>query len=93
MAELQVIQEGAQYWLRCAAHRFRCVVGAAGLIAANNKQEGDNATPRGRWPLRGYITGLTGLPLTGWPAIRPSVRLRSANRMAGVMILRMPTII
>ena len=53
MAELQVIQEGAQYWLRCAAHRFRCVVGAAGLIAANNKQEGDNATPRGRWLLRG----------------------------------------
>ena len=53
MAELQVIQEGAQYWLRCAAHRFRCVAGAAGLIAANDKQEGDNATPRGRWPLRG----------------------------------------
>ena len=41
----------------------------------------------------GYITGLTGLPLTGWPAIRPSVRLRSANRMAGVMILRMRPII
>ena len=93
MAELQVIQEGAHYWLRCASHRFRCVVGAAGLIAANNKQEGDNATRAGAGRYGGYITGLTGLPLTGWPAIRPSVRLRSANRMAGVMILRMRPII
>jgi len=55
MAELQLIQDGLHYWLACGAHRFRSVVGASGLVPANDKLEGDGATPRGRWPLRGLF--------------------------------------
>lgn len=30
----------------------RCALGPAGVVAAEHKQEGDGATPVGRWPLR-----------------------------------------
>ena len=53
MAELCVKQIEDSYWLCCASHRIKCVVGAAGCISAEMKREGDSATPMGRWPLRG----------------------------------------
>ena len=33
-------------------HSFRCALGRNGVIPASAKQEGDGATPAGRWPLR-----------------------------------------
>ena len=40
------------YVLSTNLHEFVCLVGKAGLIAANGKREGDMATPVGNWPLR-----------------------------------------
>ena len=40
------------YVLSTNLHECVCLVGKAGLIAANGKREGDMATPVGNWPLR-----------------------------------------
>ena len=40
------------YVLSTNLHECVCLVGKAGLIAANGKREGDMATPVGSWPLR-----------------------------------------
>ena len=40
------------YVLSTNLHECVCLVGKAGLIAANGKREGDTATPVGNWPLR-----------------------------------------
>ncbi|HEY5105420.1 MAG TPA: L,D-transpeptidase family protein [Caulobacteraceae bacterium] len=35
-----------------AGQTVRCAVGAAGVVAASDKREGDGASPAGVWPLR-----------------------------------------
>jgi len=76
MVELCVKQIDDSYWLSCGAHRFKCVVGASGLVSADEKQEGDNATPRGRWPLRGLYyraDRISADRLAGYSAFSPVV--------------------
>jgi L,D-peptidoglycan transpeptidase YkuD (ErfK/YbiS/YcfS/YnhG family) len=57
-------------------HDFRCAVGRCGFIAANDKKEGDGATPIGRWLLREifYRPDREKSPLTTLPvrALRPN---------------------
>ncbi len=38
--------------LRWADHDVRCSLGRRGVVGAENKREGDGATPLGRWPMR-----------------------------------------
>lgn len=41
------------HWLaEVAGKRFRCAIGHGGVKPAEEKREGDGATPLGRWPLR-----------------------------------------
>ena len=45
-----IIEETDNGWqARFGDRCFRCAIGRAGLIAADQKQEGDGATPIGRW--------------------------------------------
>ncbi len=45
-----VVEKTADGWRARFGHReFRCVVGRSNLISAERKQEGDGATPVGRW--------------------------------------------
>lgn len=34
------------------AQTFTCAIGKGGMVAANDKREGDGASPIGRWPIR-----------------------------------------
>ena len=47
-----VSRDAEGYRLDAPHHAARCLVGKAGLIAADDKREGDMATPVGDWPLR-----------------------------------------
>ena len=40
------------YVLDCGARQFTCLIGKNGPIAAQQKKEGDEATPTGQWQLR-----------------------------------------
>jgi len=40
------------YVLDCGTKQFSCLIGKNGLIAAQQKKEGDEATPIGQWQLR-----------------------------------------
>ena len=59
------------YRLDAPHHAARCLVGKAGLIAADGKREGDMATPVGDWPLRHvyFRPDRVTLPVTALPAI------------------------
>lgn len=50
--DLLVTPEREGWAARWGARRWRCAVGRGGLIPADEKREGDGATPVGRWPLR-----------------------------------------
>ncbi len=39
-------------WLETDGVRLRCALGRSGLTPADQKREGDGATPQGRWPVR-----------------------------------------
>ena len=53
-----------------AGRRVRCALGRGGVIAAEQKQEGDGATPLGDWPLRRllYRADRGAAPKTALPA-------------------------
>ncbi|HLW27383.1 MAG TPA: L,D-transpeptidase family protein [Kiloniellales bacterium] len=38
-----------------AGERFPCAIGRGGIRSAEDKREGDGATPLGRWPLRSLL--------------------------------------
>ena len=40
------------YLLDIGRTQFPCLVGKSGLVAADEKKEGDGATPKGCWPVR-----------------------------------------
>lgn len=42
----------ADGWLDLGGRRARCALGRGGIRPAEEKREGDGATPAGRWPLR-----------------------------------------
>jgi L,D-peptidoglycan transpeptidase YkuD (ErfK/YbiS/YcfS/YnhG family) len=55
---------------------IRCSIGRGGALAAADKQEGDGATPRGVWPLRGVLlrpdrVSLSSRPALPWRWLRP----------------------
>lgn len=50
--EAQLIREKSRGVLRWANSEVPCAFGRAGLIAAESKREGDDATPIGVWPMR-----------------------------------------
>jgi L,D-peptidoglycan transpeptidase YkuD (ErfK/YbiS/YcfS/YnhG family) len=69
--DLIVAMNGRAEWDR---HRLRCALGRGGVRA--DKQEGDGATPKGRWRMRALLfrpDRITRTPLTGLPlrALRP----------------------
>lgn len=49
----------------------RCALGKAGVVAAEDKQEGDNASPAGTWPIRRvfYRPDKGGPPETSLPRV------------------------
>jgi L,D-peptidoglycan transpeptidase YkuD (ErfK/YbiS/YcfS/YnhG family) len=47
--DLIVKNSGTALW---GNHSFRCAIGKNGIIAAEDKREGDGKTPAGRWPIR-----------------------------------------
>ncbi len=47
-----IVEQTASGWrARYGARAFRCAIGRSALIAAEEKQEGDGATPIGRWSM------------------------------------------
>ena len=61
-------------WAEWDRRRMRCALGRGGVRA--DKQEGDGATPKGRWRMRALLfrpDRITRTPLTGLPlrALRP----------------------
>lgn len=50
-----LLVDGAAGRLCLGSWCCRCVIGKGGLIHAADKCEGDGASPRGRWPLRGAL--------------------------------------
>lgn len=47
-----IIEQTASGWrARFGAREFRCAIGRSNLIAAEEKREGDGATPIGRWSM------------------------------------------
>lgn len=70
--DLIVEQSDTGWRARFGAHEFRCAIGRSALIPAGQKQEGDGATPIGRWRMLRVlyrpdrIQGVeTHLPLSG----------------------------
>ncbi len=47
--DLQVISPALALW---KGREFRCAIGRSGFVSAEAKQEGDGATPIGRWAMR-----------------------------------------
>ncbi len=52
MSEWHLIKQKSSYVLDTGLIELPCLVGRSGLIDGDKKQEGDGATPKGRWPLR-----------------------------------------
>ena len=52
---LIVDPEKKRYVLACKGKTYRCAIGRGGLVEAEQKQEGDGATPLGVWPLRAVL--------------------------------------
>jgi L,D-peptidoglycan transpeptidase YkuD (ErfK/YbiS/YcfS/YnhG family) len=50
--EARATSEKSRGVLRWAGYEVSCAFGRAGLIAAEDKREGDGATPLGIWPMR-----------------------------------------
>jgi len=52
-----------------AGRRVRCALGRSGVVAADDKREGDGATPLGIWPMRRvlYRPDRVGPPVTALP--------------------------
>lgn len=48
--QLRAAEKG--FVLDCGANQFSCLIGKNGRIAAQQKKEGDEATPIGQWPVR-----------------------------------------
>lgn len=48
--------------LKCGDLTFPCALGRSGIIAQTQKQEGDGATPAGRWPMRRLLFRADRLP-------------------------------
>ena len=58
-------------WVEFDGRRARCALGPAGVIAAQDKREGDGKTPLGVWPMRRvlYRPDRGGAPQTALPAL------------------------
>ena len=52
-AQIRIRKTHSGYQLSADELQFSCVIGRTGMILANQKTEGDGATPIGNWPLRG----------------------------------------
>lgn len=50
-----IIVDTARRLLAHDGHEIPCLIGKGGAIAASGKQEGDGATPLGRWPIRAVM--------------------------------------
>ena len=50
--QIYISKTESGYRLSACKYQFACVIGRSGLIAADNKREGDGATPIGNWLLR-----------------------------------------
>lgn len=50
--DIQITNTPAGWHLLADGRGFACVIGRSGLIPANQKTEGDGATPAGSWPVR-----------------------------------------
>ena len=57
--------------LRVGDATFRCAIGKGGIVAAEDKREGDLKTPKGNYPLRAcyYRADKLDAPATGLPLI------------------------
>ena len=51
--QIRISKTASGYQLAADQLIFSCVIGRSGLIAADQKTEGDGATPVGNWPVRG----------------------------------------
>lgn len=66
MTDLLVRANGTALWQNKV---LRCAIGRSGMIAAEQKHEGDGATPMGAWPMRRlyYRADQLALPVTALP--------------------------
>lgn len=73
----QADETGRRYLavLRCGPHAFLCAIGRSGI--SGNKLEGDGATPRGRFALRGVM-----VRRDRWQG--PALRRRAGLRVLGI---------
>lgn len=53
MADWHIIKGKNNYQLCVEGDQFDCLVGRAGIVSYAQKREGDEASPKGRWPMRG----------------------------------------
>ncbi len=51
--KIRISKTPSGYQLSADQLQFSCVIGRSGMVRANQKTEGDGATPIGVWPLRG----------------------------------------
>ena len=51
--QIRISKTASGYQLAADQLTFSCVIGRSGLIPADQKAEGDGATPVGDWPVRG----------------------------------------
>jgi len=71
-----LVVESAERIFKAGGLTFPCLIGRNGAVAAEEKREGDGATPLGRWPLRAVllrpdrVSLPSGLPLA-WRWLRP----------------------
>lgn len=52
-AQIHISKTVSGYQLSADEVQFSCILGRSGMILANQKTEGDGASPIGDWPLRG----------------------------------------
>jgi L,D-peptidoglycan transpeptidase YkuD (ErfK/YbiS/YcfS/YnhG family) len=73
---VKLVADGKAGLLRAGDRTIPCSIGRGGLIAADDKREGDGASPIGTWPIRGVllrpdrVAAPEGLKLP-WRWIRP----------------------
>jgi L,D-peptidoglycan transpeptidase YkuD (ErfK/YbiS/YcfS/YnhG family) len=52
---VRLVADGKAGLLHVGDRSISCSIGRGGLIAAQDKKEGDGATPIGHWPIRGLL--------------------------------------
>src|SRR5690554_715471 len=70
--DLLVFPDDDGWCTEVAGKRFRCAIGHGGIRPAEEKREGDGATPLGRWPLRSLLYRADrGVPPPTWLTASP----------------------